>query len=172
MVNKCHRSISININHKKDAFLERWIECRSKSRHCTNLLHIGWPLSFWSKERTELRATLLVFFFSSCSIRRPSESSRSCIASVIKVETQRRVVSRWSTLVIARNHGNACLFGVLLVTEARTRRVKRVGFWGHWMQRRVVKGPEVKDALADFKKLGQRRSSIIQRSVLATFRNV
>lgn len=111
-------------------------------------------------------------FFSSCSIRRPSESSRSCIASVIKVETQRRVVSRWSTLVIARNHGNACLFGVLLVTEARTRRVKRVGFWGHWMQRRVVKGPEVKDALADFKKLGQRRSSIIQRSVLATFRNV
>lgn len=112
------------------------------------------------------------FFFSSCSIWRPSESSRSCIASVIKVETQRRVVSRWSTLVIARNHGNACLFGVLLVTEARTRRVKRVGFWGHWMQRRVVKGPEVKDALADFKKLGQRRSSIIQRSLLATFRNV
>lgn len=105
-----------------------------------------------------------VFF--SCSIWRPSESSRSCIASVIKVETQRRVVSRWSTLVIARNHGNACLFGVLLVTEARTRRVKRVGFRGHWMQRRVVKGPEVKDALADFKKLGQRRSSIIPRSVL------
>lgn len=78
-----------------------------------------------------------------------------------KVEAQRRVVSRWSTLVIARNHGNACLFGVPLVISVRAEAPEgeRVDFRGHWMQRRVVKGrPEVKDALGDFGKLGQRRT--------------
>ena len=51
------------------------------------------------------------------------------VASVLKVETQRRIVSRWSTPVIVRNHGNACLFGVPPVISANEG--KKVYFRGH-----------------------------------------
>lgn len=124
-----------------------------------NLLHIG-----------SCVVILLVYFF--LFRRAPPFDFETPMTDLFtshrssKVEAQRRVVSRWSTLVIARNHGNACLFGVPLVISARAEALEgeRVDFRGHWMQRRVVKGrPEVKDALGDFGKLGQ------QRTILSLF---
>lgn len=75
-----------------------------------NLLHIG------SCRRSSFTYLL---FFDDPTPRSISKPLTDLLTSILKVETQRRIVSRWSTLVIARNHGNACLFGVPLVILVR-----------------------------------------------------
>lgn len=102
---------TINVIHKKDARRENGKGNRSKLGHAWSREFTAYWLVFSLEHRPytttdhlSLPYVFRVRFQDPWPICLP-------VASFFKVETQRRVVSRWSTLVIARNHGNACLFG-------------------------------------------------------------
>lgn len=111
-----------------------WKGNRSKLGHAWSREFTAYWLSYMTGPPPPPPPLLLLSksaFFVRCSISRPLTDLLSGARSSRWKKTQRPgwVVSRWSTPVIARNHGNACLFGGSFGhRDEGERRVKGYGF--------------------------------------------